>query len=260
MLSTDPFKTVDEAAEFHAAAYRRFIFLRGIFDPSPVDIVNPSAFKLKRPRRSFLEEHHAFTAELFVQSAANRVNSLCRLVMSLQTWQMILPEYEATERLYLEVEFVAPILQLAMAEVGGIKNQIAFSVAKASICMESGKLNFDIPRDDQISPTTWEIWTTKWSHADDFGKALRAVNSREFRAVSRDYRNRRAHTLAPSFIGIIPAHIVTRDQSGWQMQIRFEEKLEIGPLVSALITQHVSIVALIEAMRALLRARFNRPT
>lgn len=257
LVGDDPFTTVEEAAEFYAAAYRRFIFVRGVIDPSPIELLNPSAFKLRRPRKSFLDDQHAFTAELFAQVAANRVNSLCTMLVGLKSWQSILPDYGQKQRYYLEVEFVSPILQLAIAEIAGIKNQIAFSVGKLAIQIESAKTRGAIPRNDEITGSTWESWANQWTGFRDFQKSLKAINPRVFRSATRDFRNRRAHAVAPSFFGIIPAHVVTRDRAGWKMQIRFEEKLDIATLAQVLEDQHVALVELVEEMRDFLRARFD---
>lgn len=253
----DPFMTVDEAAEFYATAYRKFISLRGYIDPSPVELVDPSDFKLSRPRRSISEDCDAFTAELFAQAIGNRLNSLCSMLVGLKSWQSILRDYVPKHRYYLEVEFVSPILQLAIAEVSGIKNQIAFSVAKIAIHLESTKTRHPIPPDDKISCATWELWTQGWRCVEHFREALRAVNSRDFRSATRDFRNRRMHAIAPSFFGIIPAHVVRRAGDYVETKFHFEEKLDIVTLSSSLSEQHVAIVALVKAMHELLRAGFD---
>ncbi len=257
MHDDDPFATVDESAEFYATAYRKFIFLRSYIDPSPVELLEPGSFKINRLQRSVLEEHSAFTAELFAQAIANRVNSLATLLLGLKTWQSILVEYVPQHRFYLEVEFVSPILQLAIAEVPGIRNQVAFSVAKTAIHIESTKARRPIPADDAISGTTWKSWTQGWRHVDQFRNALQTVNSPEFYSATRNFRNRRAHAIAPSFFGIIPAHVVRRVRDGVETRFNFEAKLDIIALSSALTDQHVAIVALVNAMHDLLRARFN---
>lgn len=256
-LVADLFQSVEESAEFHAKAYRKFIHLRGVFDPGPIEIVNPSAFALKRPRKSFLEDQHAFTAELFVQQLANRVNELARILMSLRAWEIILREYNDEEQYYLRVEFVSPLLHLGIAEVSGIKNQLVFSAAKTAIQLESFNLKRDIPDDGKIDSSTWQSWCQGWPGFEALKKRVDALNSRDFLAGTRSFRNRRAHAIAPSFFGIVPAHRVSRDREWWKMEIRYEEPLDTGKATELLAQQHVIAVSAVEGLQHFFRARFD---
>jgi hypothetical protein len=253
----DPFKTVDEAASFFADAYRKFIFLRGVIDPFPNELLNPSEFKLARPARSWSREIELSTAEDFARLLANRVNSFLSLLLGLKSWQQILREYPATPRHYLEVEFIWPSLQLGLGEPCALKNQTIFSITKLAILTDSFTLQHEIPRDEEIDLAMLDHWVGHWARYNEIRRKITALNSRAFVADTRNFRNRRAHGLAPSPFGVVPAHLVTKRGRDWRMIWRHEPRLEIDKLIEQLVQQHLVSVALVKELRLFFQARFH---
>ena len=258
MNDTDPFQNASDAAGFYATAYRKFITLRGILDIRPNELIDPSVFKLPRLRQSFLAHYEAETAELYAQEAANRANELLLVVLGLKTWAVVLGDYEGKERYYLEIEFLWPLLELGIGAVGGIKNQVAFSVTKVAIQLESYHLSREIPTDKCISLGLWKAWAGHWRGAERFESALRAVNSQGFIAGTQDFRNRRMHAVAPTPFGILPEHIVTRKGRDWKMEVRYSARLDIAKLTDLLTHEHEAIVALTTELQSFLMTRFEK--
>jgi hypothetical protein len=254
----DPFNTVEEAAAFYAEAYRKFIFLRGVIDPFPNELLDPSAFQLPRPAGSLLKDIEFSAAEDFARLLANRANSFLAVLLGLKSWQQILPEYGIEARHYLEVEFVWPLLQLGMSEPSAIKNQAIFSITKLAILADSFTLQHEIPRDEDIRLGMLDRWVAHWPGYAELRGRISALNSRSFVADTKNFRNRRAHSVAPSPFGIIPAHIVKREGRDWRMTLRHEPRLEIEELVDLLVQQHLVVVSLVEELRSFLRARLTK--
>ena len=257
MADSDPFKSVEEAAAFFADAYRKFIFLRGVIDPFPNKLLNPSEFHFARPAESLTQQFQFATAEDFARLLANRANSFLAVVLSLKSWERILPDYERRHRFYVEIEFVWPLLQLGLAEPSAIRNQAIFSITKLAIMTDSFELQHTIPRDEEIDLQMMDRWAGHWPRYQELRNTITSMNSRAFIAATRNFRNRRAHALAPSPFGIIPAHVVTKKGREWRMTWRHEPRLESDNLVKQLVEQHRRSVSLVEEVRLFFQARFD---
>lgn len=150
---------------------------------------------------------HMIAGEL--TETTNQLNAWCEWLLHLSLWSEVLSELEEQEAWTIQHSYIDPLAQICLSQPSAVRDRFGHiatnAIHQANLCLVKGHKDHLI-QDDLSRPLSRKEREGQikaigacWEKTSAFRQALTSLDTKTYRAATRNYRNLATHAIAPRF-------------------------------------------------------------
>lgn len=180
-------------------------------------------------------------------AVANEINQLGVCIQRLEAWDEVLRQASDEERHELVFEFINPVAFLALNLPAAIRERTIF--AATHLCHHANRIHPDwvdnLEADHNIRMKSLEKWSRQWKPGGPLVARLQQLDGEEFRAATKNFRNRFHHRNPPRLEIGVTATLTRIDGPPGRttLGLGVAAPLQLAELIGPLWGQHAACLA-----------------